>query len=972
MMMRLFCAAVFALSLAATPSRGDNELQFMLDTGGHEAIIQSLAFTPDGKYILSAGDDKVIRIWDWRAGETVRTIRGQSSPGAPGAIYAMALSTDGRWLAVGGFMNPECRGRCGEIRLYDFATGNLLALLEGHSDVVQRLVFSPDSKLLLSAGADFDAIIWNVESRAVLHRLHGHSAVVDSVGFTPDGARAVTGGDDKTLRLWRVSDGSLIKEMTGHERKLFSLDVSSAGSTIASGDHGGEIRLWDGTTGEPRKVLANQGDDVGSVKFSPDGRFLLVTGGRNSNPQRIYDATSGKVVTSYAKHSFTVLPGIFSPDGRLVATAGGTNNEIHVWDPRTGETKAILKGFGQPVWSVAFSADGRSIAWGSTESYLDHNNRGPLEMTLRLPDANTQLGQPAPIGAQGAWVRAAASFNDLSLMHRRGPSCAGGDTYLDLLKHGIPTEVTIERHSTDGCEHRSYSFTPDGLSIISGASTGNLTTYSLDGQKIRDFTGHDGDVYAVAPSPDGTYLVSGALDQTVRLWNLKTGELLVTLFRAADGEWVMWTPQGYYTGSPGADRIVGWQINKGDAAAADYVTAEQLRKHLNRPDIVEKAIRLASAAEAVRTSYGTEFKLSDLLAQPAPHLRILSPVSGSILKTPSTVTVRIAIDDVPDPVTRIRIQINGRQLDDFLPEKGPSFAPGEHAFDVPLARGKNTIVVTAFNKIGWSRVQDGTLVLENESVGLLDKRGTLYIMAVGVTKYPGIPELCRPKPTCDLNFTGNDAIAFADTIEKTLGALHEHVVRRVLVNEGRSDGAPTAANIINALGILSRAKPNDTVAVFLAGHGMNDGPNYRFVSTDASLSDGMILPASMVPWYAIEEAIDSAKGRRLLFIDTCHAAGAYNERLGNTSYHANILAYSSARWDQVAWESPKLGHGFFTEAIVEGLTGKADASGSGRVDTAQLNAYLQARVRGLAKSIGKEQDPQFFKGRDAEVYLLAQ
>ena len=113
-------------------------------------------------------------------------------------------------------------------------------------------------------------------------------------------------------------------------------------------------------------------------------------------------------------------------------------------------------------------------------------------------------------------------------------------------------------------------------------------------------------------------------------------------------------------------------------------------------------------------------------------------------------------------MTRIRIQVNGRQLDDFLPESGPKFEPGEHSFDVPLAKGKNTVVVTALNEIGWSKVQDGTLSLTNESAGALDKRGTLYLLAIGVSKYPGIAALCGSKPSCDLEYTGADAIAFAD------------------------------------------------------------------------------------------------------------------------------------------------------------------------------------------------------------------
>ena len=85
------------------------------------------------------------------------------------------------------------------------------------------------------------------------------------------------------------------------------------------------------------------------------------------------------------------------------------------------------------------------------------------------------------------------------------------------------------------------------------------------------------------------------------LWNLKTRELLVTLFRGTDGEWVMWTPQGYYAASGPGSELIGWQINRGPDHAADYVTAAQLRKSLNRPDIVAKAIELASAEEAVRT-----------------------------------------------------------------------------------------------------------------------------------------------------------------------------------------------------------------------------------------------------------------------------------------------------------------------------------------------------------------------------------
>jgi len=114
----------------------------------------------------------------------------------------------------------------------------------------------------------------------------------------------------------------------------------------------------------------------------------------------------------------------------------------------------------------------------------------------------------------------------------------------------------------------------------------------------------------------------------------------------------------------------------------------------------------------------------------------------------------------------------------------------------------------------------------------------------------------------------------------------------------------------------------------------------------------------------------SVRGRRLLFVDTCHSGNAYNQRLGNAAYHANIIAYTAARFDQEALEDASLGHGLFTYAVVEGLEGKGGLGARREISTKELANYVLKRVDEQAKSLKGEQEPQYFKGRDAEDYVL--
>jgi WD40 repeat protein len=971
---------VALITRPAYRSAGPVEQQLMLDPGGHMAAIWGLTFTPDGRYLITAGADKVVRVWDWRAGKTIRIIRGQAGFGNDGVIDSLALSPDGKWLAVGGALRDN-GVNC--IRLYDFSSGELKKLLKAHKSPVSALAFSANGSLLISGSLDNTAVIWDVESGQVLHRLEGHHAEIYNVGFTPEGTVAVTGSHDKTLRLWSVADGNPIAVLEGHKALINAIAINPKDGAVASADDNGEIRYWDGTTGAFLRSLGTITPNLRGMAFDPSGERLFVGCVRacKDGSGFFLDPANGKTLAT-VKGSLVRMVAI-SPDGHVMASSGDALHGIQIWDAVSGapfygaDGKQIrLGGTGAPSWAVGFSADGRTIAWGSLNKTRTYNDRGPLQFQLRLPSANEGLGLPEPLSDASGFVRARESYNDLMLVHRQGGSYGFPDAILDVRQASDPkqpsevkTLTSIEYSGGFGYSHLAYTFTPDAKTIITGGKNGYLAAYDLQGKRIRNYLGHEGDISALAVSNDGRLLLSGSEDQTVGLWNVKTGELLVKLFHGSDGEWVVWTPQGYYTGSPGADRMIGWQINKGADKLPDYVGAEQVRQHLNRPDIVDRAIVLASSAQAVHDAAGTAFKISDLLDRPVPRFRIVSPTAGSTARG-GRIQVRIVVTPTPDPIKVVNVQVNGRQISDMVPDTSDGAIPGipagappnGYSLDVPLQNGSNEIRVSAVNAIGE---KTEVMTLRHEGEGALDKRGTLYLLAIGVDKYVGaggtLPQL---------RFSSADAHAFADAVTSRLGPMHDKVVSTLLSNGPDATALPTAANIRDALDKLRAAKETDTVVVFLAGHGANDGPNYRFLPMDAEpLGDGW-RSNTAVTWYEIEETLQAARGRRLLFVDTCHAANAYNQRLGNTSYHANIIAFSSARWDQEALERADLGHGIFTYAVVEGIDGAADLDHKHTIRTKELYEFVTKRVGVMAKEFGMAQEPQYFRGRDADDYVL--
>ncbi|VFN04377.1 MAG: WD40 repeat [Candidatus Kentron sp. G] len=345
--------------------------RLVIETGGHQALINDVLFTPDGRQLISVSNDKTIRVWDVARGELVRTLRGEMGEGPEGKLFAGALSPDGRWLAVGGWLHNSCATHaCLRLIALQGPADAPLRLLKGHSNVILALAFSPDGSRLLSGSFDNTARLWDIESDKPLAVLRGHTDDIYAVAFSPDGERLVTGSNDHTLRLWAApgngrTGAELLAELTGHTDKVRVAAFTPDGRYLLSGSWDKTLRLWDGRDGEFIKELATQNRGVESLSIAPDGKSVLTGSGETGSGgfiNHVFAIPSGEERLRFDRHKNVVIATAISPDGKLATTGGGSDNEIILWELATGKVRHTLVGKGNIIWSVGFTRDGTGVA----------------------------------------------------------------------------------------------------------------------------------------------------------------------------------------------------------------------------------------------------------------------------------------------------------------------------------------------------------------------------------------------------------------------------------------------------------------------------------------------------------------------------------------------------------------------------------------------------------------------------------
>jgi len=545
------------------------------------AVVNDVAFTPDGGTLAVACGDRSIYLFDTVTRE-VRVLRGHTDQ-----VYTVEVSSDGHWLASGSWS--------GELRLWQLETGETRELA-GHDAGINFVAFSPDGTLLASGSDDHTVRLWSLTDGGEPRVLAGHTHRVYGVAFSPDGRTLASAGRDHVVRLWDVSTGAQIDQLpprptsltnlafspdgarlalagpstqvsvwtlegreevqfSGHAGKVWDVAFTPDGQRLVSVSRDGTIRIWDADSGRSLTTLHGPGDALYCVGVSRDGQ-RFATGGGDKTVQ-LWELPGPASVAPDRGHTGTVFAAAFAPDGRTVASVGA-DGATRLWDTESGAERHALAVDSESVTSLAFSPDGERVWTGGRD--------GKLRVWLTDSPGRRRTLEGNPGGITDLAMAADGAFAVTAGGSAR-PYVWDPKTRASRRPYAGHTDVAT-----------TVAISPDGGQVATAGYGRAVHVWDPDdGRRIALLEGHGSPIRDVAYAPDGALLASVGDDGTVRLWPPRGGDGRILARFDARAYGVAFAPGGDQLGvalSDGTARLV-------DTASGQVRTLRGHRSEVN-------------------------------------------------------------------------------------------------------------------------------------------------------------------------------------------------------------------------------------------------------------------------------------------------------------------------------------------------------------------------------------------------------
>jgi RNA polymerase sigma factor (sigma-70 family) len=485
--------------------------------------VLGLAFAPNGKIVASCGgdhcgEDRAIHLWDVATGKEAGCLRGYE------CIQQLRFSPDGKLLASAGWGSS--------VRLWDVATYRERLRCSNKAQVVRDLAFSPDGKLLAAIFMERDShsvTLWDTATGKEVRTWTGKEQDMWSLAFTPDGATLATAGPENLLHLWDVSSGTERRRIEVDKAKKLArpLAFSPDGKMVALANDEHTIRLWDAASGRELAPLRGHKGHIWRLAFSKVGTTLVSAS--EDRTIRFWDTTMARQLraATMPDEISDCCAMAFSPDEKVLAL-GGIRNTIRLFDTNTGNTLHPRDGHTSPVEVVGFLPQGdmvasvgrkRVLAQTATGKERHRSPRWPgytLSMVLSQSYGNRLLIDPVALAG------------DCSLVAVPGDSNDNGEATVRIWE--VASDREVGSFTADIGSVRCLAFSPDKRILVLACGDNSIRIWDVAARKeVRRLTGHQGDIFAVAFSPDGKLLASGCTDKSARVWELATGKEMYQL-----------------------------------------------------------------------------------------------------------------------------------------------------------------------------------------------------------------------------------------------------------------------------------------------------------------------------------------------------------------------------------------------------------------------------------------------------------